>query len=238
MMLTPLPLSAIFQYFCQTFPMKKLSIIICLTIAVLLGNSIDNKSISREFHLDKRVIGVSGLKTVCSTHASRTQDTCLTHFAYAWDLATGGKFGELTIIISSGTDEYSSPSGECGLKFNQTTARGRKGYKDNTKYGFTGCYIGGGGAKRVLTALLGETRFEFYEPRFKGKNRNQFFYSSDIEGLTATRLMGAALHHSHVSAKRTKYTDTLFFHNILFDASSWTYAKVLAKFKYYQIFGK
>ena len=78
---------------------------ICLTIAVLIGNSIDNKSIAGEFYLDKRVIGESGLKTICSTLSSQSQDTCRTHFAFAWDLFTGGRFGQLSIGIWSGTTE-------------------------------------------------------------------------------------------------------------------------------------
>ena len=217
--------------------MKKLSTILCLTIAVLLGDSIDSKSIAGEFHLDKRVIGESGLKTVCSTHSSQSQDTCRTHFAFAWDLFTGGRFGQLSIGIWSGTTEYAAWSGECGLRFNGISISGIKDLAPESS-SFTACYIIGNEAEKVLGALLNETRFEFYEPVFNGKNRNQFFYSSDIEGLTPTRLMGAALHHSHISAKRTAYSNTNFFHSLLYKASSWTYAKVLAKFKYYQLIEK
>ena len=90
--------------------------------------------------------------------------------------------------------------------------------------------------------MLEETRFSFYEPKFKGKDQGTSFYSSDIglgwlsdKTLNNDVLIGAFIHHIAISSKRTIFSNAYYGHATVGGASPWTFAKVLSRFKYYDL---
>ena len=195
---------------------------------------------SGEFTLNEKVIGVPNLKTECTTASSQIKDYCKTQFAFTWTMYSGAKFGKFSVAKWSGTHEYASPTGICGLRFNDKHAIGIKDYIPGSE--FTACYFSDGIALRVLAGMLEETRFEFYEPEFKGKNRDSDFYTSDIglgwlgeKTLNNEIVIGAFLHHMAISSKRTSFKNSYYGHKTLAAKSPWSFAKVLAKFKYYDL---
>ena len=107
---------------------------------------------------------------------------------------------------------------------------------------FTACYFTDGRALEVLAAMTEETRFDYYEPVYKGKNRDGGFYTSDLkpgwltdEGMTSEILIGGYIHHMAVSAKRTSFSNAYYGHVVIGASSPWTFGKILSKFKYYDL---
>ena len=130
------------------------------------------------FYLKDNIIDTpAGLKTECFTSNSQSGDYCKTYF-FSLTLFTGGKFGQLSVAHWRGTDDYDSSNGRCGFKFNGKNARGEMGYIDNSN--FTACYLSNDTALTFISALLAETRFDFYAPTHKGKVRGENFYTSDL----------------------------------------------------------
>jgi len=198
-----------------------------------------SNSYAVDFFLNKEVIGEAGLKTECFTSSSKKNDYCKTQFAFKWTMYTGESFGQFSIALWGGTDKYASSKGTCGLKFNGKDVRGEKGYIPSSD--FTACYFRKNNALIVLLAMLDETRFDFYEPSYNGKIRGGSFYTSDIglgwlgsKSLNKTILIGAFINHTYISAKRTSFNNAYYGHTMFAKTSPWTFAKVLAKFKYYE----
>ena len=192
------------------------------------------------FPLKKEVIGISELKTECITSSARKNDYCKTQIAFEMTLYTGGKFGQLSLAMWGGTDQYSSPTGACGLRFNGKNLKGKKAYIPQSN--FTACYFSEDRALGVLAAMTEETRFDYYEPAFNGKSRDGGFYTSDLKlgwltdkGMTPEILIGGYIHHIAISSKRSSYVNSFYGHHIIGPSAPWTFAKVLAKFKYYDL---
>lgn len=214
--------------------MRYFLFVICIWIIGCL------KANASVFPLNEDIIGISQMKTECITNSSQKDDYCKTQIAYQLTLYSGGQFGQITLALWGGTSEYASPNGACHLEFNRYTALGLKSYIPNSN--FTACFIKDEDAVRVLAAMTDETRFDYYEPKYKGKNRNQNFYTSDLKlGFFSDRsideniVIAGYIHHLAISSKRTSYKDAYFGHTIVGASSPWTFGKILAKFKYYDL---
>jgi len=168
------------------------------------------------FPLSEEALGVRGVSTTCVVSDSEVDDYCATQFSFLWTLYTGSKFSNLSVAFWSGTDEYASSKGECGLKFNGKYVVGKKDYIPGDSE-FTACFFNANDSLEVLAAILSETRFDYYEPEFKGASRNMSFYVSDLETGTLWHgtiikkyLIISYLHHIKVSSLRTAFKDSSF----------------------------
>lgn len=116
---------------------------------------------------------------------------------------------------------------------------GRKDYIPSSD--FTACFFKNEVALQVLSALLDETRFRFYEPKFpnfNGKDNNFNFYTSEMGFLKEDKfkprvVMGAYIRHIAVSSKRTGFKSSRYGHTSFAKTSPIGFAKTFGKFKYY-----
>ena len=213
---------------------KKVNILtISLSLLFLIFTPINTLSATTFYLKDNIIDNSAGLKTECFTSNSQSGDYCKTYF-FSLTLFTGGKFGQLSVGHWRGTDDYDSNNGRCGFKFNGKNARGEMGYIGSSSSKFTACYLSNDTALTFISALLTETRFDFYAPNHKGKVRGENFYTSDLISIPDIVIAGF-IHHLAVSAKRTSYSNAYFGHTMMVKASPWKFAKILAKFKYYDV---
>ncbi len=208
------------------YPLFILSITISFSLGTLQAST---------YNINEKLVGISDQKTECFTAVNPINDYCKTQMGYKWTLFTGSEYGQLTLALWGGTDQYAHPKGECGLRFNGFDAKGEKGYISDD---FTACFFSDELSVVLLAALLEETRFLFYEPFFNEKNRNYSFYTSEMGYLSGAKLteqiiFGLYLHHIAVSTERTRYHDHRYGHSVFLKASPFAFAKALAKFKYY-----
>lgn len=182
------------------------------------------------FRLEENVIGTSKFITECTIASSQDYEYCITQLASSWSLLTGGKYGRFSFAYWQGTNQYSASRGECGLRFDGKNVRGSKGLISGNS---TACFFSEDEALEVYSAFLKETRFEFYRPIFKNENRGYVFYTSDAIPEDDDALIAAYIHHINTSSKRTKYRNSYYGHDKLALASPWSFAKILARFKYY-----
>ena len=209
---------------------KKFLPVYVLLSFVLIAFVKTDKLQASSFNINENVVGVSGLKTECKTAENQGDDYCKTQLAFQWTLFTGSKFGQLSLALWGGTDKHAHPKGICGLRFNGKHAKGEKDYIASD---FTACFFKNEVALQVLRALLDETRFRFYEPKFNGKNRNLNFYTSEMgflseDEFTPEVVMGTYIHHIAVSSKRTSFKSSRYGHASFARASPIGFAKTLA----------
>ena len=208
-------------------------------VALIIITFYASSSYGSTFTLSEDIIGVPGLKTECVTSSSKSDDYCKTQIAHSFTLYTGAKFGQLSLAQWGGTDQHSASKGKCGLLFDEKDIPGNKDYIEKSVYNFTACYFKDKNAISVLQGMMNETRFDYYAPKFRGKNKNQSYYTSDIalgwlsnESITPEIVIGAYIHHLSISAKRTTYDNAYYGHAKIAKISPLKFGKILSTYKY------
>ena len=189
-----------------------------------------------KFTLPKEVY--EGSQTITDCNVGDT-DYCVTHLGWKGKLWSGGDFGNLSVVIWSGTDDHASPNGMCTLRGKELTAFGEKQYAPTLQFDgfkraddFTACVWKDEEAIKFIRISLKSQKVYFNEPAFKGKKRNSVWYTAD--DAPVEQWLASFIQHTDVSSKRiSKHTGTDWMHREIASAVPLAYGKMLAKYKWY-----